>query len=413
MPKVESEILQDANAGWKEWLKKSRRPGDDLLDTLIAVFDQTDIRPEVKDELWNDLGINIVVNLIAHCALPQNLYEPYYHNTLIKKISYPSDKEPEPLKVKLTAADAEKIIECGRMILVRHIREIDPITFTDIELVSYYKLSRGISIALMAMVPERRHPVDSYMGYVAFKNGLPIAYAGSWILFDSARIGLNVFPSYRGGESLYIFKQILRLHQKVYHLKRFSVDPYQIGKDNDDGIKSGAFWVYHHIGFRPVLEEQKKIAETEAAKIQEQKGYRSPLPVLKKLANSRMELILSGKPVGFDATDLSLAYSHIIKNKFNNNRKQAGRYAYSKIIKLLGLNKTYIDENLSFVLKNWCVLLLMGEKEISANQALKTSLKQLFELKANGSEEKYIDKLRGMRELRGILEKTFAENERN
>lgn len=323
MPKVESEILQDANATWKDWFKKSANNQDDLLDTLTAVFEQTDVRPEVKDELWNDLGINVVVNLDAHCALPENLFEPFYHNSLIKKISYADGIDAHPVEVKLSPADAANIIECGRMILVRHIREIDPVTFTDINLVSYYHLSRGISIALMGMIPDRRHPIDSYMGYVVFKNGLPVAYAGSWVLFDSARIGLNIFPAYRGGESQYIFKQILHLHQKVYRLKRFSVDPYQIGKENSDGIKSGAFWVYYHMGFRPIISEQKQIAEAEAVKIQSQKGYRSPSSVLKKLAGSRMELILSEKPVRFDATDLSIAYRSIIKSHFNNNRRQA------------------------------------------------------------------------------------------
>ena len=63
------------------------------------------------------------------------------------------------------------------------------------------------------------------------------AYAGSWILFDSGRIGLNIFPAYRGGESQYIFEQVLEMHMEVYHLNRFSVDPYQIGKENSEGIK--------------------------------------------------------------------------------------------------------------------------------------------------------------------------------
>ena len=80
--------------------------------------------------------------------------------------------------------------------------------------VSYYQLARGVSIALMGMVPPRRSPIDCYMGYMVFKNGLPVAYAGSWILFDSGRIGLNIFPSYRGGESKYIFEQVLKLHSR-------------------------------------------------------------------------------------------------------------------------------------------------------------------------------------------------------
>lgn len=406
MPKVESEILQDANTDWKHWLKKFRKRDEDLLDTLIAIFEQTDVRPEVKDELWNALGINITVNLINHCCLPASLFEPYYHRSLKRHITYNPQKkdEPEPVRVKLTTEEAAHIIDCGRMILVRHTREIDPVTFTQPGLVSYYQVGRGISIALMGMSPERRHPLDSYMGYVAFKNGLPVAYAGSWILFDSARIGLNVFTSYRGGESLYIFKQILNLHKKVYRLRRFTVDPYQIGKDNDDGIKSGAFWVYHHMGFRPIKAEQKKIAEEETVKIKLQKGYRSPAPVLKKLADSRMELIVKGNPVRFDATDLSIAYAGIIKNRFNNNRNAAMQYAYLRLVKLLHLEKAYTNENLAFVLKNWSVLLMTAENEIKNNKHLKAELKQIFELKANGSEEKFIYALQGMRELRGAME---------
>ncbi|HXL54852.1 MAG TPA: hypothetical protein VN958_01260, partial [Chitinophagaceae bacterium] len=36
MPKVESEILQDANATWKSWLKRSLKKGEDILHRLIA-----------------------------------------------------------------------------------------------------------------------------------------------------------------------------------------------------------------------------------------------------------------------------------------------------------------------------------------------------------------------------------------
>ena len=91
--------------------------------------------------------------------------------------------------------------------MLANLREIDPINYTVAKLVSYYHLPRGISVALVGMVPERRHPIDSYMGYIVFKNRLPVAYAASWILFNSARIGLNVFYNYRGGESKYIFEQ--------------------------------------------------------------------------------------------------------------------------------------------------------------------------------------------------------------
>ena len=206
----------------------------------------------------------------------------------------------KPVLVDVNESEAAQIIACGREILVRHLREIDPVTYTAVNLVSYYLLPRGLSVALMGMVPERRHPIDSYIAYVVFKNGWPISYGGSWILFDSGRIGLNIFPAYRGGESKYIFEQLLKLHSKVYKLNRFSVDPYQIGKENSEGINSGAFWTYYHQAFRPIREEQKKLAEAEALKIKSTKGYRSPVSILKKLADSRLELVLQKNSVRFD-----------------------------------------------------------------------------------------------------------------
>ena len=40
------------------------------LDRLIAVFDEADIRPEIRDELWNAIGINVEINFPSHTCLP-------------------------------------------------------------------------------------------------------------------------------------------------------------------------------------------------------------------------------------------------------------------------------------------------------------------------------------------------------
>lgn len=409
MPRIESEILLDTHGAWRSWLKQSLKKEEDLLDRLIAVFDETDIRPGVRDELWVAIGINVEINFPTHHCLPGSLITPYYHRSLLKKNIIQQQSALKPIRVKLDESEAEYIIECGRMILVRQLREIDPITFTSSRFVSYYRLPRGLSVALMGMVPERRSPIDSYMGYVVFKNGLPVAYAGSWILFDSGRIGLNVFPAYRGGESQYIFEQVLKLHSEVYQLNRFSVDPYQIGKENSDAIQSGAFWIYYRAGFRPIREELKQLAETEALKIKSIKGYRSPAAVLKKLADSRLEMLLKKKAVRFDATDLSLVYARILKDQYNNNRKLAEDRCFKKLIEWLQL-KNYHEEKLKFILKNWCVLLFSNEQELRHNNGLKKILKKLFDLKASRSEEDYITELQRAGELRKLFERMWNEN---
>ncbi len=403
MPKVESEILQDANAEWRGWLQRSMKNGEDLLDMLIDVFDSSDIRPEVKDELWNVIGINVEINFSSHCNIPGHLIKPFYHRSLIGK--HPKQHLPviKPMRIQLNKEEAEQVIECSRKVLIGHLREIDPITFTAAGLIAYYQLPRGISIALMEMVPERRHPIDSYMGYMVYKNGQPIAYAGSWILFNSGRIGLNVFPAYRGGESQYIFQQILQLHQQVYNLKRFSVDPYQIGKENTDGIYSGAFWVYHHAGFRPISKAQQEIAEAEALKIKNTPGYRSPKNILKILADSRLQLVYHKSAVQFDATDLSIAWSVILEKKYNNNRRRLNDNSIKKLASLLQV-KNYQEEKIRFILQNWHMLLVANEKELRGNKSLQKTLMKLFMLKATGSEEKYIKEMQKSGPLRKFIE---------
>jgi hypothetical protein len=403
MAKTESEIFQDANEEWEGWLQHLRRKQEDLLDQLIAIFDSTDIRPEVRDELWNNLGIYVEIIFTSHCCLPKSLIRLYFHSSLIRKDEKRQMPTIKYTPARITENESEQIIACCRMIMMGFIREIDPISFTSAELVSYYHLPRGISIALMGMVPERRHPIDSYMGYMVFKNGLPVAYAGSWILFDSGRIGLNVFSDYRGGESKYIFEQVLELHRRVYRLKRFTVDPYQIGKNNSDGIQSGAFWIYYHSGFRPIKKAQRELAAAEYLKIQTISRYRSPIAVLKKLADSRQELVLQRSAVRFDATDVSRAYAAIITRKYTGNRKIAEKETEKKLADILRI-KNYQEENMKFILKNWAPLLLSNEKELGHNEGLKKILKHLFTLKADGSEEDYIYGLQQAEKLRRFME---------
>jgi hypothetical protein len=410
MSKLESEILQDSYFTWKEWIERTLLPHEDLLNGLLAIFENNNSRPEVKDELWSAIGVNTEIDFTTHTALRKSLIKPYYHQQLIRKGTQPT-AVLKLVKQKLTESEEAEIIDCSRMILVRHLREIDPISFADAKLVSYYQLPRGLSIALMEMTPERRHPIDSYMGYTVFKNGLPVAYAGSWLLFDSGRIGLNVFPSYRGGESQYMFEQVLQVHAQVYKLKRFTVDPYQIGNKNSDGIHSGAFWIYYRAGFRPVLPELIELAAAEAEKIKTIPGYRSSAPVLKKLAENKLELVVQKKAVRFDANDLSLAYASVLKNKYHNNRTRFEQGNEKKLATILRI-KNYDEPKMKFVLQNWAVLLMQHKEALQQNSALKKVLKQLFMLKATAREADYhalLQKSNALRELMELMVREFNE----
>jgi hypothetical protein len=403
LPRAESEIFQDANESWRSWLLQNLKSGEDLLDRLVAVFDQAIIRADIRDALWGSLGINTVINIPTHPRLPYCLVKPFYHRSLYRKAKIRVNPLPQPIAVKLTSEEAAAIIDCARTVLLQHLREIDPITFTSPDYISVYRLPRGLTVALMGMKPGRRSPVDCYMGYMVFKNGFPVSYAGSWILFDSGRIGLNIFPAYRGGESKFIFEQLLKIHAAVYRLKRFTVDPYQVGKENKDGIQSGAFWIYYDAGFRPLKKMQLQLAEEEAAKRKAIPHYRTPGPLLKKLADARMELILEGRPVRFDATDITRVFSAILQRDYHNDRQKAISATLPRMARLLGI-KNYDDLKVYALLTNWCVWLAGIEKYPSFNRTTKKELRHLFRLKSRGNEEAYMQGLRHASVLRSYIE---------
>ena len=78
-------------------------------------------------------------------------------------------------------------------------------------------------------------------------------------------------------------------------MKKFIVEPYQIGKNNTEGLRSGAYWFYYRLGFRSVKKELRELAAKEFQQMASEKKYRSSLSVMKQLAASNLELNLAGK----------------------------------------------------------------------------------------------------------------------
>ena len=58
-------------------------------------------------------------------------------------------------------------------------------------------------------------------------------------------MGLNVLPPFRGGNSTRLFTQLLRLYARKYKVERFEAENYQLGHQNPEGLRSGAYWFYY------------------------------------------------------------------------------------------------------------------------------------------------------------------------
>jgi hypothetical protein len=217
-----------------------------------------------------------------------------------------------------------------------------------------YELERGVSIALYDLIPERQMPFQSYIGYTLFKNGYPAAYGGSWIVGEKAHFGINVFESFRGGESGYLMCQLLRIYIQLFKLKQIEVDAYQFGKNNEDGIKSGAFWFYYKYGFRPLDKKLKKMAVLEKQKLKAKSKYKTSLSTLRALAESNMVLEL-GDSNQISYANLQAKVFRYIQGNSNGDRKLALESAKSLFLSKCNKNIGF-EPNESFALEEFSLL---------------------------------------------------------
>ena len=146
-------------------------------------------------------------------------------------------------------------------------RELYGTTRGDPESVVEADVGRGVHIFLWGLPPDRRLPLRAYHAGITFKNGVPINYIEGISLFEWMEVGFNTFYAFRDGETAWIYSKVLHLLHQLTDVTCFSVYPYQLGDQNEEAIKSGAFWFYRKLGFRPGRPELLAMTQREEAKI--------------------------------------------------------------------------------------------------------------------------------------------------
>ena len=198
---------------------------------------------------------------------------------------------------KLSSREGTRLIDVAMASLaVRH-RETWHFNHANPREVYLADVGQGITIAVFGLLPEFRFPLECTMGYLILSNGVPIGYGGSSIVFRQINTGINIFDEYRGSEASYLWVQVMRVYHALVGCTRFIANAYQFGGDNDEALKSGAFWFYYRLGYRPVLKAARKLAQREAARIRRNRKYRSDIKTLRRLGSCDMHLTLPGARV--------------------------------------------------------------------------------------------------------------------
>jgi hypothetical protein len=322
-------IRDETTAGLtnEELLDRLKIKPEDQLTFLLNEFSKLNHLPYIKDQLWQSMKVFVNIQfdkpLFSKSYNRFSLAPVFYHSNLLKKFNHKNLlNEPLPQPARLTKKQEADLVAVIRNSMIQTLRETDTSTYMDESSLRYFMLDRGISVAIYGMKFNRQLPLQSYIGYTLFKNGFPAAYGGSWIYGRSAKFGLNVFDALRGGESGLIMCELLRVYMQTFDLNYVEVDAFQFGKDNMDGIRSGAYWFYYRYGFRSLDRALKQLAKKESEKIKTKAGYRSSEKTLLALAESNIALKLNGgKP--FDVERVSGKVIDFVAKKFQGDMTKA------------------------------------------------------------------------------------------
>lgn len=316
-------------ASAEEWLQTSASHNRyHQLKLILSLFSNEQLHFRQRDSLFDRLQLYVEIDTTrVPCRSNIRIPRPavYYHEEgLIRKTDLNTIlQEALPQEKNLSHEEKQQYIASIRLQLLSLYRETDPGTYADINDLHVYHVGRGMEIVLQGMQPERRNPIDAYIGFMAFKNGLPYAYGGAWLLGKMAKIGINVFPSFRGGESAWFFAQLKRIYYQQFNPAYFVAEPYQIGRDNPEGIETGAFWFYYRLGYRPLQKKLQQLAAEHWKKMLAQPGKKTPVKILLQLVEDEVVYLPPGSESAlkqkFDTLGLSQSITSHIRKRYNGD----------------------------------------------------------------------------------------------
>jgi hypothetical protein len=180
--------------------------------------------------------------------------------------------------------DGARLIDLARASMVTRARDLDAFTWgspTDVRLVED---GDGLAFAMIGMQPDRRLPLPVVHGWLTLRNGVPIGYVQSDTLLSSCEVSFNTFDTFRGVEAGHVFARVLAAARHVLGARSFSIEPYQLGHGNHEGLESGAWWFYVKLGFRPKDRAVARLYARERSRMRRDRSYRSDEPTLARLA---------------------------------------------------------------------------------------------------------------------------------
>jgi hypothetical protein len=415
MPLLEDDANVEADTPWREWLEAAQGKKNASPEWLIRRFEGLALSEHDKAELYDSLRLPLRWDLgnspVSRTRNWERVRKVFYHSgPLISRREVSLDEEltkkPPPL-VKVSRRQGEWVMDRIREIMLVRYRELYGTTLGDPASVVRADVGRGTSIYLWNLPPDRRLPLRAYVAGFTVKNGVPINYIEAIGLCEWMEVGFNTFYTFRGGETGWIYAQVLRSLCHLMGTTCVSVYPYQLGDDNEEAIESGAFWFYRKLGFRPGRPELLRLVEREERKIAANPKYRTSARTLRRLAAGHVFYELPGSGTGawdrFSTRKIGLRVTALMARKFGGDAGRMRAEFARRVAKILSVDSSKWSTLARCSLDNFAGALGLVHDLSSWARDEKDALLEVIRAKTGRDEMRYLQLSKKHDRLRGAL----------
>jgi hypothetical protein len=415
LPLLYEDSLVEANIPYVRWLRAASGQKGRGLEWLVKRFEGLNIEERHKAELYDSLGLRVRWRLSQSKASRTlnklNVRKPFCHTRpLIRRseVSLDVEFQSPALELKrLSRARGKAMQEMLRRATTVRYRELYGITHGDPDTVIQTNVGRGVEIFLWGLPPERRLPLRAYHAGFTLKNGVPINYIEGITICDRMEVGFNTFYTFREGESAWVYSKVLKLLHQIVGVTCISIDPYQLGFNNEEAIESGAFWFYRKLGFRPTRPELAKLMAREEKKIELNSRYRTPARILRLLSAGN---VVYESPVSrrgdwdsFSIRNIGLAVQTLMARKFGGDAELIRLSSRRLAAKALKLKVRSFTEAELRVFDDLALMLVLIPGFLQWTAAEKKGVAEVVHAKIRAPESRYTRLLQRHAKLRAAI----------
>ena len=351
LPYSETLALDTLNLSERKWIGILKGPTETDATFLIRRFAAMRVDAATREKIFEDLDVPL--RLMPTADTPSRTHSKYRAAKVVfirglakprrSRFAIKEQFRRKPSAIRfVSAADGQRLIDLARAQMVTRHRDLYGFMNADQYDVRVLSYADGLQFVCYGMRPEHRLMLEGLYVFLILKNGVPIGYTQASSLFHSAEVNFNIFDAFRRAETSHIFITTLAMMRHLFAADTFIINPQQLGQDNPEALKSGAFWFYHKHGFRPQDRAVQAVMAEERAKSKSTPGYRSSLATLRKLSTDNM-LLYTGKPrrdvISSIATEnIGLASLSVVTHRFGSNRERALLHCAREAAELLGFS---------------------------------------------------------------------------